>query len=412
MIVYFASGAEAWIAGIEGNYVLIILLIGIIIATQIFSTVCYTIATSFQNSKYYAIVVVMRIALQIPFSLLFVVYLNLGIMGLVAGLAAAEFTVAVYSAIVIFRDIGIGRFSFKEFRKILGFSLPVYYTMNLWYIFDLVILWYIKFIDSEEGEVTIALYKIGALTVVNIVLLAGNIFRMVFRPVIYKFFEREQFEEMRSLTHMMFRIFMLVIFPIVLLIYAFSPILIPLITLSDYMPSIVLIPFLLAALVCNYLQSIIAYAQGLYLKIYWNAIVGTGSFIIAGIIAYFVIPIDPLIGIGAAFFALRFTYLIGTAIASNHYFKINLDIKMIVSLAAVIIFTIGIGLIFYYFVFDFLGIYNRVVSFSIPVVIYLGLVIVTRLIKKKDIQYFVGLFKNYLQGVKDTQKARLEQLSK
>ena len=411
LIVYFAAGKAVWFLETDGNYVLILFIVGIIVATQMFSTICYTIATSFQNSRYYSIVVIMRIALHIPFALIFVLYLNLGIMGLVAGLAAAEFITAVYSAIVIIKDIGVGKFSLREFKNIIGFSLPVYYTQNLWFVFDLLLLLYIERVDSVGGQTTISLFKFGALTIVNIIMLAGNIFRMVFRPVIYKLFEREQFDDMRTITHLMFRIFILVIFPVALLIYAFSPILIPLITLADYLPSIPLIPFLLAAMICNYIQSIIAYAQGLYLKIYWNAIVGSISFGLAFLVAYFVIPINALIGIGAAMLTLRFTYLVGTALASNHYFKIQLDLKMILSIVGVITFTLGLGIIFYYFVFDFLGLYNIVASFTIPLVMYLVLVLVTRLIKKEDITYFIGLFKNYLKDVKEAQQARLEKIS-
>ena len=97
VIVYYTASKTVWFLQIEGNYILILFLVGIIAATQMLSTICYTIATSFQNSRYYSIIVIMRIALQIPFTLVFVLYLDLGIMGLVAGLAASEFITALFS---------------------------------------------------------------------------------------------------------------------------------------------------------------------------------------------------------------------------------------------------------------------------------------------------------------------------
>jgi len=179
----------------------------------------------------------------------------------------------------------------------------------------------------------------------------------------------------------------------------------------DYLPSIPLIPFLLAAMICTYIQSIIAYAHGLYLKIYWNAIVGTGSFGLAILVAYLVVPVNALIGIGSAVLTLRFTYLVGTAIVSNYYFKMKFKLKMILGIIVVIIATLGLALIFYFFVFDFLGIYNIVASFTIPIIMYLVLIFATKLIRKKDITYFIGLFKRYLQDVKAAQQNRQEKIS-
>jgi len=58
---------------------------------------CYVITSALQNSRYYAIIMIMRVFLQIPFGFLFVVLLNLRVFGLILSLPISEFIVALYS---------------------------------------------------------------------------------------------------------------------------------------------------------------------------------------------------------------------------------------------------------------------------------------------------------------------------
>ena len=86
LIVFFVTGHGPWFLNVE-RYIVTVLLIALIVFAQIFSTICFTIATSLQNSKYYAIVVISRVLLQVPFGILFVIVFDLGLYGLVIGLA-------------------------------------------------------------------------------------------------------------------------------------------------------------------------------------------------------------------------------------------------------------------------------------------------------------------------------------
>jgi len=399
LIAYFITNEPIYFLEID-NYILSVFLVAGIVLAQIFSTICTSIAASLQNGRFYAIVVIMRVSLQLPFGLLFVLYLNWGVFGLIASLAISEISVAIYSVYVIFRDIGVGKFSLKEVKKIIEFALPIYITGLLWYVFDLAILLYIDYVDQVSGTETIALYRYGALGIVNIILLAGNLFRMAYGPIIYRHFEKGDHKFMQDFTNQILKIFLIFFFPLSVILFAFSPLLIPLFTLSDYLTSIPVIPLLLASVLFQYTQGLVAYGNTLYFKNYWNLIIGALSFIIATLSAYFIIPYNGLIGIGVAYLVRKFIYFLGMLIVSQKYFRIHYPKLMLITLIAIMILSVGLGTIFYYFVFDFL-LYttNIVISFSLSCIIFIVLIVIFRILKKDDLRFIYNIFKDYIQNI-------------
>ena len=428
MIIYFLITHKTSFGFNSDNYIYLLLLIAFIVIAQLFSSMVSAISSSLQNSKIYSIVVIMRVLLQIPFGIIFTVFLKLGVFGLAAGLAVSEVIVAIYCGYRVIKDIGIGKFSIKEVKAIIEFGLPVYITGLMWYAFDLGILLFVDNIDNATGKETIALYRYGALTVVNLILLTKLVLPYVYRPIIYKYFEMERFQEMEELSIRIVKLSLIVFFPIASLVYAFSPLLIRFLTQSSYLPSIPIIPVLLIMVLFQYLLNIVSYGHSLYFRNYWNLIIGTISIILAVLTGYFYIKnhipsiignpsylIDPtsntlsilpvqaneLMGIALAYVVKDGTYFFGLAIVSQRYFKVRYQYK---TLGAVLIFmvaSIGIGVLFYLFVFQFLGEYNNIMlSFSISAIVFIIGVFITKLIKKDDLSFVYGLFKNYLQSIR------------
>ncbi len=390
---------------VSDNYIIFLFLVAAIVVAQFFSTICFTTASSLQNSRYYAIIVIMRVLLQIPFGILFTVFLDFGVFGLIAGLAISEFSVAMYSAYRIIKDIGIGRFSISELKKLFEFGLPIYASGILWYFFDLAILVYIKMVEGNaSGDVTISLYRYGALTVVNLVLLAGNVFGLVYRPVIYKFFENDQFKDMEIFTVRIMKLFMILFFPFISLLFAFSPWLIQFFTNAEYITSIPIIPILLFAILFQYIQIITTYGHTLYMKNYWSFIGGVISFILTCTVAYFLIPINGLLGIAVAYFTRRVTYLIIFHFVSQHYFKIKF--KWLQTLLILFYMGVagGIGAVLYFYAFPFIGLWNYTASFTISAIIFALLVLVSKFITKGDVKFLTGLFKSYIEGIRGTKQ--------
>ncbi len=400
VIYYFVAGKPPSFLNVT-NFFFLLFLIAVIIIAQFFSTMSFTIATSLQNSRYYAIIVIMRVLLQIPFGILFVIVFKLGVFGLVASLAVSEFVVAFYSGFRIVKDVGIGKFSFAELKNMAKFSLPLYINGIIWNVFDLGILLYLErvAITPAAGQETIALYRYGALTVVNLIAIAGNLFNRVYRPVVYKYFDNKNFGKIQELTRTISKLFSVIFFPLAALLLAFSPWLIQFFTKSEYLDAIVVIPILLVALYFQYLQSLVTYGHTLYFKQYWSLIVGSLCWGASIVVAYFTIPINGLFGLSLAFLTRRTTYLIGFFIVSQHYFKINYKIKEIFHIISLFIVSAGIGALLYFFAFDFLGLWNVTVSFSISTLIFVGLTFLTKLVTKKDSIFVVDLFRNYLKGV-------------
>lgn len=400
LVYYCVTGKPPSFLDVE-QFLLLLLLVAVIVIAQFFSTICYTIASSLQNSRYYAIIIIMRVLLQIPFGILFVVIFNLGVFGLIAALAVSEFVVACFSGYKIIKDVGIGRYSFDELKNMLKFSLPIYITGLLWYTFELGILLYVEAeaINPIVGQQTIALYRYGALTVVNLITIAGNLFSQVYRPVVYKHFDNKNFDKIKELTLTTSKLFSIIFFPIAALLLAFSPWLIQFFTHSEYLGAISVVPILLVAVYFQYLQSLVTYGHTLYFKQYWNLIVGTLCWIAAILVAYFTIPIDGLLGLSLAYLTRRLTYLIGFFFVSQKYFKVKYRIKEILHIISVFIISAGTGVIMYYFVFDFLDLWNITASFSISTILFVALTFLTKLVTKEDSNFVVELFRNYFKGV-------------
>ncbi len=404
LIVYFFTRQGPWFLNVE-NYIVTVLLITLVVFAQIFSTICYTIATSLQNSRYYTSIIIMRVLLQIPFGMLFVIFLDFGIFGLVIGLALSETVVAIYSIYRIFKDIGIGRFSLQEFKKIVTYALPSYYVGNVWQGFNLLVLLMVDYFYPLTGTETIGLYRYGALLVTNLILIAGNLISMVYRPVIYRMFEKKEHDRIQVTTKKILKMFLMTILPLGLALYAFSPLLIVMFTNLSYIKSIHIIPFLLVAVVFKYLHSIIGYGHSLYFKLYWDAISVTLALGVGFLVAYFVIPINALVGLGASFFAIRVVYSMGAILVSQRYYKIKHDVIGLIKLSTTFIISVGVGVLFYFFVFNDIAIYNVTISFSISLVLFILAVIITKQIKKDDISFFTSMFKDYFKRNKQKNKS-------
>lgn len=419
LIAFFVTGQQFLFPNSDRFVFSLILVAGIVIA-QLFSTICFSIATSLQNSRFYAVIILMRVVLQLPFGILFVLVFKWGVFGLVASLAVSEISVAVFSVVVIIRDIGIGKFSKAELKKILEYSLPVYINGFLMYGFDLAILLYITsqtwlnpalpvakipgFMLSNAinltGTEVIALYRYGALTVVNLFLIAGNIFGLVYRPVILKFFERDDYDSMRKMSIQIFKLFLIFMFPIVLILFAFSPYIILLLTLVDYLPSLAVIPLLLLSIFVQYMGNIRNYGHSLYFKNYWNLIVGVVAVLLAVLTAYFIMPFDGLLALGAAYLVRRTIYFLGLAIVSQRYFKVDYPKKITSSLFGVMVFSASIGAILYYLAFTFLNNnLNILISFGIATIVFAIAVLVFKLITREDIQFLLNIARNYFKNM-------------
>ncbi|MCG3221480.1 MAG: hypothetical protein H7641_08875 [Candidatus Heimdallarchaeota archaeon] len=396
LILYFASGFYPSFLDIE-PYVITLLAVGVIALAQFFSTLCYNIAGSLQNSRYYAIPVIMRILLQIPLGIIFVVVLDQGLLGLILGVSAAELIVAIYSGFVLIKDLGIGKFSFKELKSVFAFSTPVYGMTILLRTFNLYLLVYIDQVYSQEGEALIALYIFGAVPIANILLMVGQMFRTVYRPIIFKYYESKKLESMENLTIMISKLYGIIIIALCILLFAFSPLLITYIfTNSTYLAGIYLIPLLFISKGCEQLTNIIAYGHTIKLKNYWVLVAGIISVGSGALTAYFLIPTMGLLGIGVVYVVIKGSNLIVLTIVSQRYFKIHYDYKVVLKILVSAIVSIGIGIIFNLYVIEGGINITLIVPFLISAILYVGLIFLFRLIKKEDYNFVKTLVKSYI----------------
>ena len=379
-------------------YLLALFVVAFISVGQILITVTYTISSALQNSRYYSIPIIMRVLLQIPFGILFAIILKMRVYGLVIGLFTAEILVSLYSLYIIITNLGIGRFSITETKKMLSFSVPGYIVGLLLASYNFGIKYYVVFVfkdaSSINGQELIALYQYGAFAVVNLLLIAENMLKIVYRPIIFKYFERKKYSEMQSITITVGKLFILLIIFGSFLIYAFSPIIIPLLTCSDYLAGIPVIPILLLAGILGYLRTLLAYGHTLYYKNYWAGIAGTVAIITAVIVGVFTIPHLQLIGLGLSYLCIPLIQFLFLMAVSQHYFKIRYDPRLLIKLLLSLIISISIGVLLNFMIIKNSQ-YTILISYSISAVIFLLLSFILRLITKKDIVFIKNLITTY-----------------
>jgi len=394
VLLYYTIGFTPNFLNIE-PYFLTLIIVSLVAITQIFSTMCYVIASALQNSRYYAIIMIMRVFLQIPFGFLFVVFLNLGVFGLVLGLLLSEFIVALYSFYYLMKDVGIGKFSWKEGKAMLSFSVPGYIAAIFISSFDLGLKVFVDYVFPVEGKEIIALYQYGALAVVNILLVAGNLFRVVYRPIIFKYFEQKKNREIQTLTITISKLFTITIVFSAIFLFALSPLLIPFLTKSSYLSSISVIPILMLSTIIGYLRTLITYGHTLY----WNAIAAITAIIISAIIGYFIIPTLGLIGLGLVYLSLTSIQFFILFFVSQHYFKVKFEIKLIIKILVLCGVSIGTGIIFNATIFSSSE-YSLIYSFLLSSLIYIIGIFPLRLIGKKDIDFLKSVIKTYINIIK------------
>ena len=133
---------------------------------------------------------------------------------------------------------------------------------------------------------------------------------------------------------------------------------------------------------------------------YLTLVVGIITFIVAVVAAYFLIPINGLLGLGVAYLVRRGLYFFGLALVSRNYFRVNYPKSTLLLIPLIMAISAGIGTILYFFGFSFLTTNNSIlVSFTISTVIFGLLVMATKSITKEDINFVLGLFKNYFGGL-------------
>ena len=221
VILYFALNYTPNFLNIE-PYVSTLFLVGGIAIAQFFSTICFAIASALQNSRYYAIPIIMRALLQIPFGVIFVIFLNQGVFGLVLGLMCSEVLVAIYSGYILFKDLGVGKFSFPEVKSFLKYSSPGYANGIFVSSFNLFVLSYVEYSFTTTGKIILANYQYGAFSIVNLLMILGSIFRVVYPPVLYKNFEKERHSEMRNMTINISKLLAVIVITMSFFIYGFS----------------------------------------------------------------------------------------------------------------------------------------------------------------------------------------------
>lgn len=395
-IVYFTTGIKLSFINTD-PYIYAVLIVGFISMTQVVSISCFTIASSLHNARYYSIPVIMRALLQIPFGILFAIILKLDVLGLIIGLVTTELIVATYSGYIIVRDIGLGKFSLRLWKEMTRYALPTYIIILLVESYNLLILTYVTLVFGDQGFEIVALYRNGALIVVNIVLIAQQMFKIVYRPLIFKYYETSQNEKIESITQTFSKLYSVSYILAGLLLYALSPFIIVILTQSAYIPSIPVIPLILIAFFFDYLRIIVAYGHVLKFKTYWNLISGIVGLVFGITVGIIAIPKVGLLGIGYSLAVFKIIEFLLTFAASQHYFKVKHDTKNILSLLIAAGGGILIGVVGNYF----LNLWNikhaLTIAYVAATAVFLILVAGLKIITKHDYEILKNIISTYKQ---------------
>ncbi len=141
-------------------------LLAFYVVSSNFHTLCKEYIRAKGHTKLYALQGIIGTALTIAFNLLFLIPMNLGVVGYVLSVAVADAVGTVFLVIVarLYRDISPDSVSFSKIKEMLRYSLPMMPTTVIWWITNVSDRFVVTYIcGSAENGLYSAAYKIPTL---------------------------------------------------------------------------------------------------------------------------------------------------------------------------------------------------------------------------------------------------------
>jgi O-antigen/teichoic acid export membrane protein len=308
---------------------------------------------------------------------------NLGIYALIlakifAGLAS------LIGLVLVIKKVGFGKFSVKEVIDSFKISAPGLIVIfeplaiTVDFFFPLLIYW------QNPEDLTVYQYS---MIVASMLMLSSIIIQASYHPNIYKLFDLKQYDTLRRVTKVSTSFFLVISIPITFFIFGCSPLLLILFYSPEYISGVDVV-FLIS--MGNFFLLLGHFTNnGIYLtkKTHLAGIAHFLGTVVAFISGITLIPVLGIKALALSVFLRHTVTVVVMFIISQRCFKINFSFKDGISFFCSAMVWIFISLILSAFTN-----WPSWVVWTLPLVIYIGLILYLQLIKVEDIRFFANIF--------------------
>jgi len=365
------------------NYLLILIIILIITYLRLIIYVYFALFVGLQSSAGLMASNVLPYYLKLFLATLISVLYGWTILNVIFGILLGEIITCFYLLLYSANRFGIGRFSRRSFQDIFNFSGPTAITIFMWRFYELVL---VLLIYNFLGPESVGIYTI-ALSIKRILDLVIYGMGTSITPMFYDFFDNQQHSILRKFVPKWIRIYITFIVIISFGLFAFSHILIIIISNSSFAQVYTLLPFLFLATILEILSGYITVPYLLQKKTALLEIRKGIAIAITFPIMFILIPTLGLIGvpISLCLFSILKTIFLLPRSQKLFYFDYEFNKLFFIGFSLFTSFLIG-------YLCEKTSFLSFEWAFLVPVPLFILLVFVSKSIKIDEIRPFLHLF--------------------
>jgi O-antigen/teichoic acid export membrane protein len=283
---------------------------------------------------------------------------------------------------------GLGKISLKVFKDSIKFVGPLlivgqFVTISQYFFLALLFFFY-------PGEV--AVYAI-ALSIANILQLIRQAIPSTYEPLVIKYYEAGRYDYLNYFVNKSLKLYLIFAVPFLLVIYAFSPFLIELLSTKEYLSGTILVLFLSATNLIQTGKYLTSFGYMIMMKTKQLAFVNIFALIVKIIIAIILIPEMGIVGLGLTILINDAIVVVGEFIVSQNLYKIHYQHSIHARISFLTLITLILAFLLYYSLqlsFEF--------SLIISAIFFIVCVLLFKIFTLDDFNFMKFVFLNRKSG--------------
>lgn len=338
-----------------------------------------------QKIKIYSTFLIIDMILIVSFASYFILS-GYGIDGAVFGVLISKILAVVLMAIIVLYEIGFSIPKFTNIKKYISFSIPLIPSnLSNWVLnsSDRYI------ITIFLGTIFVGYYGPGY-TVGNLISLFSSPLFFLLAPVLSKYYDEKKYKEFSKVLRYSTKYYLLIAIPSVFGLSILSKLILTILTTDEIADVGYLItPYIATSYLLYGLQGIIGNILVVQNK---TKIIGASMSLAAFSNICLNIIIVPLIGINGAALTTLISFIITFIVVFYYSSKVKLFNFDISYITKIMIASIIMSILIIYL--SPVGISSLVISIVLGIIIYFGIIMLLKCIKKEEIKFFLNLLRH------------------
>ncbi len=282
----------------------------------------------------------------------------------------------------LLKTTGFSGFSFTLFKDSLKFAGPLVITGQLETFSQFFLLTFLYYYYPEE----VAVYIIG-LSIANLIQLIQQVISTTYSPLVIKYYEGGRYKYLNYFVNQTSKIYITFAILLLLVIYAFSPFLIVLLSTKEYLLGTIIVLFLSATNLIQTGRRMTSFGYLITAKSNQIALVRVITVIPKIIIGLILIPEMGMVGLAITLFFYHVTLLFGEFLVSQNLYKIEYQKSPFVRIIFLAIITFSLA----FFLYNSVRIHFEL-SLLLSAIFYTGGILLLKVITAQDYNFIKFVF--------------------